>query len=408
MTDDLTDVLERAAGPVPPAPALAVLLRAGRRRRRGRRAAAGATVVAGLAVAVALAGSLPSAQPRIAPLATDAAVTLLPGIVQATDGAVPALPVDAAPIDVDLRPLGGLGPEVRAAAVAADGRVAVSTTGRDLHLARPAGPAATSLVVPTAIDRCGSMAFDADGSLWALCHVGATTPMTTLLLRYTSDDVEPTRFDVTELIRSASPTAGFASLWVDGAEVRAVVPTDVPADTGQPPNEVTWVTLVSDGEQQVVADAPTEDLTLLATEPTGSLSASAGWLVATDTTPAGRQLRIAWLGNETAATIGMPPDEPWGAEGGGAPSAFVGDAITATLELSSTDRTVVYGVASDGRGTTSVMELPTSATGMADLPDRPTPRPPVTMLLPAPDGSVHLLSAGTDSLSVGQVLPADE
>lgn len=56
MTDDLTDVLERAAGPAPPAPTASTLMAAGRRRRRRSvviTSVATVTVVAALGAGIA-------------------------------------------------------------------------------------------------------------------------------------------------------------------------------------------------------------------------------------------------------------------------------------------------------------------------------------------------------------------
>ena len=408
MSDDVTTVLNRATPSTVDGLDYEGIARRGRRRRWAKRATSG---VVGVASVVALAGVaasiLPTDQPQIEPLTPSAPA---PNVVEATDGAVPMLPADAEPVDMDLRPLPDMGPDVRGAAVAADGRVAVSATRRELAVAHPDGRETTQLSIPETIERCGSIAFDATGDLWALCHV-AGTPEDTFeasLLRYRPDETEPTSYDVTGLIREATPSALYAHLWIGGEQVRAVAPTGAHSVDDQPPSapaDATAVTLVDGGELQNVEDATITALPRLPVDvPDGWVGAGAGQRTIGITSPGSTSLQISWLTHETTVTINTPTG-PWDLEGTNFGSAFLGSTLSGTYYVSSSDRTIVYGIAADGHGTTSVMRLPSNAQGMPGLPDRPSPIL-ATLLLPAPDGSIHLLIADESSLSTAQVLPA--
>ena len=267
-----------------------------------------------------------------------------------------------------------------------------------------------ALEVPAVAERCSSLAFDGAGDLWALCGAG-TTPSSyrATLLRFAPDEASGQSFDVTDLVRSVSADALYAALWLIDGEVRAVVPTDEPpAEFGDEPDwgNATAVTLVEAGEPQQVGEAATQVLPSLRTDAPYALGASAGWRF-THSGGGGAgadEITLAWLTFATAVSIEVPADD-WGASGGGVSSSFVGSHVAATYSLSTPDRTLVYGIVADGEGTTSVLRLPTSASGMPDLPDRPSPLP-ATQLLVAPDGSTHLLLADASGLTSGVVLPA--
>lgn len=407
MSDQLTDVLERAAGPVPPAPDVDALVDAGTWRRRRRTTVTAAMVVAGVAVAAL---GLSSAWPGTPTggVAGQVEVDPPPGQpVSATDGTAPVLPADAGPVDLDARVLPGVGPEVRLAAVASDGRVAVSATGDDLTITHPDAADATPLTVPTQITRCWSLAFDQAGELWALCETSNDgNGPGAQLLRYSPGGVEPTVDNVSALLKGTFPAVRYARLWVHGGQVTAVVPTDHPPADGREPawGKASTVLLADDGTIMTTETTTIEELPSLKIDTAAAVSAGPGSRITQQQTGAGRVIEIAWLDNTASATI--ESHTPWQLHGTQLGDAFVGSTIAVTYEQFTRDAAAAFGIIADGQGTTTIMQLPTTAEGMPTLPDQPSPTP-TTALRVAPDGSVHLLAADGILLTTAEVPSID-